>query len=314
MFKKLSIVFFLSAVMLILSGCYTQFGTPATETEVYAEGYDESYGYYDEDSAYVDEPVYLIRHYYTYGYPYDFVFSYWDPWWITPRWGFYVGINWGYPYWAYPPYYYPYYCYFNPYYAGWYYDPYYYGSYYGYVYPQNFERREFGRRSQFSAIRVASRNNNTRNGGGVPGKESFRTGYTARQASPGYVPLRGGNSAVKSSGQEGNGSRSNVSQGVRKGDKAKGSTVNRRSGQRSDVKSPKPGSKSNSGKTTYKPKQRKSTTSKGNSPSYRQGNSRSSGSSYRGSSGRSGSRSSGTRSSSSGSRSSSGSSKSGKRR
>ena len=181
MFKKLSIAVFLSTVMLILSGCYTQVGAPVTESNEYA---DEYYGYYDQDSVYVDEPVYLIRHYYTDGYPYDFVFNYWDPWWVTPRWGFYVGINWGYPYWNYPPYYYSY-CYPSPYYGGWYYDPYYYGSYYGYVYPKNFGRREFGRRSEFSAIRVASRNNNNRYGGGVPGEDGFRSGYATSQSSSG---------------------------------------------------------------------------------------------------------------------------------
>jgi len=129
------------SISLLFSGCYTQLNL-VDKTERY-----NSY-YYEEDtgdSVYSDQ--YYADDYYYDPFCYDPYYNFylgWNSWWLSPRWGLYVGFY---------PGYYPWRNYYDPYAYWWYNDYYYpyywYGAGYGYAYHRNYGRRSFNRRSPY---------------------------------------------------------------------------------------------------------------------------------------------------------------------
>lgn len=131
----------LLTALFLLAGCYTQFNLVDR-----SERYDSYYYEGDTgDSVYADQ--YSADDYYYDPYYYDPYCNFylgWNSWWLSPRWGWYVGFS---------PWYYPYGYYYSPYAYWWYNDyyPYYwYGAGYGYAYHRNYGKRSFNRRSPYS--------------------------------------------------------------------------------------------------------------------------------------------------------------------
>jgi hypothetical protein len=78
--RKLTVVLAISALMLLISGCYTILQHPASETNYDAEDYRA-----DCLGCHAD------YHEYPYGYFYG---NYPDYWWSSPRWGYYYAYPW----------------------------------------------------------------------------------------------------------------------------------------------------------------------------------------------------------------------------
>lgn len=147
--KRLYLSTSLTIIISVLTlGCYTQL-------DLVDRGAQQAYYYEEGEDSTIVEEHYCMYNPYCYGYYY----GYWDPWWYSPRWGFFIGLsawNLWYP-WSY---YYPYGYWYS---YWWYYDyPYWYG--YGYPITKNFGRRSFDRRSVYrerdnsgrSAVRSSS--------------------------------------------------------------------------------------------------------------------------------------------------------------
>lgn len=127
------------SILFLFAGCYTQLNLIDK-----SERYDSYYYEGDTgDSVYVED--YYADDYYYDSYYYDPYCNFnlgWNSWWLSPRWGWYVGYWYNpwryyyspYSYWWYNDYYYPYY---------------WYGAGYGYAYHSNYGRRSFNRRSPY---------------------------------------------------------------------------------------------------------------------------------------------------------------------
>lgn len=226
------LLIFCSILLVVFSGCYTQFATnrgengPAdeeytqddnTEQKEYSDdrtSEDEGSYYTNEDDWQYRRPHVGFSYYYpSYYWPSTaFVVAYSDPWFYDCYWGYD-------PYWSpprtfYPGYYYSHY-YYNPYYSYYPYYPYYYGGGYSYYSPAYRNVRNSG------SVRAGGGDRTGTRDGGID-----RSGFD-RSGSAGSLPT---GSSMNNSG--GNSSRS-ASPTVREGARREGNSSSVRSGSNS---------------------------------------------------------------------------------